>query len=377
MDISDNIAAQMLAHELRGPLAPMKLAVGLLQMQDLEPTILTEASQTMKRQLQQMEHLISDLLDASRIAHGKIELKIETIDLSDVIQRAVEIVYPIVQDKQQELTLDLPSIPLVLECDEIRMAQIIANLLTNAAKYTQTTGSICLSVKRVRDGAVIEVRDNGVGMESESLPDLFATFTQEQRSRQHSMGGLGLGLSLVKQLVELHQGTVKAESEGAGLGSVFTVWLPCLEIDATVEAAEVKVTPAAEGPAPSRRVLIVEDTAGIARLTAILFEKLGHLPVITSDGRSAIKKYAEMRPDIVVLDLELPDMSGLEVTREIRRLDPHDATLIVALTGHGDDEHRRLAKQSGCDHYLVKPVDIRELRKLGIHPKLASTSGTH
>lgn len=367
----------MLAHELRGPLAPMKLAVGLMQMRDLEPTVLAEASQTMKRQLQQMEHLISDLLDASRIAHGKIELKIDTIDLADVIHRAIEIVHPIVQDKQQELLLDLPASPIVLEGDEIRLAQIIANLLTNAAKYTEREGSIWLSVKRVRDAAVIEVRDNGVGMESESLPDVFSSFTQEQRSRQHSMGGLGLGLSLVKQLVELHRGSVKAESEGAGLGSVFSVMLPCLENDKAIESVEANPTRELKEPSPPRRVLIVEDTAGIARLTAILFEKLGHLPMIASDGRSAINKYAEVRPDIVVLDLELPDMSGLEVTREIRRLDPHDATLIVALTGHGDDEHRWLAKESGCDHYLVKPVDIRELRKLGTHPKLVTTNSTH
>ncbi len=363
----------MLAHELRGPLAPMELAVALLQMDDLRPSIVAEARETMKRQLHQMSHLISDLLDASRIAHGKIELKKETLDLAAVIHRAVEIVHPLIQDKAQELTLDIPAAPIKLIGDEIRLAQIFANLLTNASKYTDREGSIWLSIRRVRDQVVVKIRDNGVGIEADLLPNLFIAFTQEQRSRQYSMGGLGLGLSLVKQLVELHEGTVKAESEGAGRGSLFSVTLPSLEEQEDVQNIELNETQEAEMDQPSRRVLIVEDSAGIARMTAILFKKLGHLPEIALDGGTAIKKYKELQPEIVLLDLMLPDMSGLEVTQEIRRLDLNNATLIVVLTGHGDDEHRQLAKESGCDEYLVKPVDVRDLKELATHPKLMTT----
>ncbi|QDT33264.1 ATP-binding protein [Thalassoglobus polymorphus] len=366
----------MLAHELRGPLAPMELAVALLQMDDLQPSVVAEARETMKRQLHQMSHLISDLLDASRIAHGKIELKKETLDVTAVIHRAVETVHPLILDKAQDLTLDIPVEPTKLLGDEIRLAQIFANLLTNASKYTDREGSIWLTVRRVRDQVVIEIRDNGVGIEAGSLPNLFIAFTQEQRSSHHSMGGLGLGLSLVKQLVELHQGTVKAESEGAGRGSLFTVTLPSLEDQENVQSIEMNATQEAEMAQLSRRVLIVEDSAGIARMTAILFKKLGHLPEIALDGGTAIKKYKELQPEIVLLDLMLPDMSGLEVTQEIRRLDPHDATLIVVLTGHGDDEHRQLAKESGCDEYLVKPVDVRDLKELATHPKLMTPNGS-
>lgn len=367
----------MLAHELRGPLAPMELAVALLQMDDVKPTVAGEARGTMKRQLQQMKRLISDLLDASRIAHGKIEIKQDSLDLTDVIHRAVEIVHPLIQDKLQELELDICDEPLVVHGDEIRLAQVFANLLTNASKYNDRKGKIWLRARRERDMAVIEVRDNGVGIETDLLPDMFSTFAQEQRSRQHSMGGLGLGLSLVKQLVELHGGTVNAESEGADKGSVFAVCLPAVEPEPIRDDIESELTEDGGHAAPSRRVLVVEDTAGIARITAILFEKLGHTADVALDGATAIQKYEQSRHQIVVLDLELPDMSGLDVTREIRQIDAADNTLIVALTGHGDEEHRRKARESGCDEYLVKPVDVRDLEVLGTHPKLMATNGHH
>jgi len=367
----------MLAHELRGPLAPMELAIGLLQMEDVKPAVVEEACGTMKRQLQQMKRLVSDLLDASRIAHGKIGIKPATLDLTSVIHRAVEIVQPLVQDKLQELELDICGGPLAIHGDEIRLAQVFANLLTNASKYNGRKGKIWLRTRRERDMAVIEVSDNGVGIEADLLPDVFSTFAQEERSRHHSMGGLGLGLSLVKQLVELHGGTVKAESEGADKGSVFVVCLPAIEPEPVLVSVEPDLTEDGKQAAPSRNVLIVEDTAGIARITAILFEKLGHTAEIAHDGATAIQKYKALQPEIVVLDLTLPDMSGLDVTKEIRQIDTANKTLIVALTGHDDDEHRRKARESGCDEYLVKPVDIRVLKGLGTHPKLMAANGNH
>ena len=362
----------MLAHELRGPLAPMELAVGLLQMDDLDPSLIRESCETMKRQLDQMKHLINDLLDASRIVHGKIDLKKETLDLTHVLNRAIETVNPFIREKQQDLKLELSDTPIFLEGDEIRLTQVFANLLTNASKYTDKKGTIWLNTKQDRDAAVIEVCDNGFGIDPELLQDVFSTFTQEQRSKLHSNGGLGLGLSLVKQLVELHQGSVSADSEGADRGSVFSVRLPALESEENSTFAESESTSLSSQNNPSRRVLIIEDTAGIARMISLLFEKLGHAPLVATSGATAIRMFQETPPEIVVLDLMLPDMSGLEVARELRRLDQKNSTLIVALTGHNDDEHRQQARKHGCDEYFVKPIDILDLQELATHPKLMS-----
>lgn len=367
----------MLAHELRGPLAPMQFAASLLQMDDLNSSVLAEARQTMKRQLHHMERLISGLLDTSRIAHGKIELKKETLDLASVMERAVEFTYPLIQENKQDLIINQTDETLSLNADLIRLIQVLANLLTNASKYTQAGGTIWLSSKRFRDKVVVEVRDNGVGIAAEMLPHVFSSFAQEQRSRERSMGGLGLGLSLVKQLVELHEGSVEAQSEGAGMGSTFTITLPALAVtEKTREPQAAAELSAADefSISPARSVLVVDDMAGIARMTARLLEKLGHLPVIALDGKSAIKKYQELPQDIVILDLMLPDMSGMQVIRELRQLDVANATLIVVLSGHSDDEHRRIAAESGCDIYLVKPVDVRTLADLATHPKLMTLS---
>ncbi|WP_417378445.1 ATP-binding protein [Gimesia sp.] len=366
----------MLAHELRGPLAPMELAVGLLQMDDLSPALIRESRETMQRQLHQMKHLINDLLDASRIAHGKIELKKEILDLADVLNRAIETVNPFIREKQQDLKLELPDTPIFLEGDEIRLTQVFANLLTNASKYTDNKGTIWLNTKQDRDAAVIEVCDNGFGIDPELLQDVFTTFTQEQRSKLHSKGGLGLGLSLVKQLVELHQGSVSADSEGADRGSVFSVRLPALEPEENYTFAESDSMALSSQNIPSRRVLIIEDTAGIARMISLLFEKLGHEPQVAPNGATAIRMFQETTPEIVVLDLMLPDMSGLEVAQELRRLDQKNSTLIVALTGHSDDQHRNQAREHGCDEYFVKPIDMQVLQELATHPKLMTINGS-
>ena len=364
----------MLAHELRGPLAPMGLALTLLERDDADASMVEEARKTLRRQLHQLTHLVNDLLDASRIAHDKIELKKKTLDLANVIDRSIEIVNPLIIEKSQQLKLELSDLPIVIFGDEIRLAQIFSNLLTNASKYTSEHGTIWLTTKQIGDEVFVEVRDDGIGIDPDLLPDVFSAFAQEQRSRQYSLGGLGLGLSLVKQLVERHDGIVTAESDGVDQGSCFTVKLPAIESTEIGDSSSSVGVEEPDEPIPSRRVLVVEDTAGIARMTAILLEKLGHLPAIALDGSTAIEKYKEIRPEIVVLDLTLPDISGLEVTKEIRRIDMNDETLIVALTGHSDQKTRRLAKQSGCDEFLVKPIDIRDLKKLATHPKLMTTN---
>ncbi|REJ96322.1 MAG: response regulator [Planctomycetota bacterium] len=367
----------MLAHELRGPLAPMQFAVALLERDDVDITMIGEVRETLKRQLQQMSRLISDLLDASRLAYGKIELKRETVELSTIVERAVELVRPLISQKRQELVVEFNEESIALDGDLIRLTQVFANLLTNAAKYTEEEGKIWLTCARERDSVVVDVRDNGVGIEPDLLADIFSTFTQEQRSRKRSMGGLGLGLSLVKQLVELHGGSVRAASAGANKGSTFSVNLPVLDPYVPKDGSEAdSPTSLQDISAPPRFVLVVEDAAGVARITALLLQSLGHSPTIAGDGRSAIQQYQESGPEMVILDLELPDMNGLEVARELRRLDTHNQTLIVALTGHGDDEHRRLAEENGCDEYLVKPVGLNELARLAIHPKFLAENGS-
>lgn len=366
----------MLAHELRGPLGPMNYALAILEMENVDTTIIAEARETLKRQVQQMAHLINDLLDASRIAHGKIDLKRTRVSLSELVERAVEIALPLIREKSHDLNFEYSQTSIFLEGDEIRLIQVFANLLTNAAKYTEEGGAIWLSTELEGDQARIEVRDNGIGIEADLLPHIYGTFIQEQRSRTHSRGGLGLGLSLVKQLIDLHDGTVEAASEGAGKGCTFTVRLPALE-PIVAEKLENDEAPGITVAVKPRRVLIVDDTACIAKITARLFQIMGHEPIIALDGKSAIQKFQELLPEIVVLDLILPDMSGFDVAQEIRTLDGNNQTLIVAQTGSSDGKNRQHAQEAGFDEYLVKPVGMTDLRKLATHPRLQEVNRVH
>ncbi|GAA5505188.1 ATP-binding protein [Novipirellula caenicola] len=358
----------MLAHELRGPLAPLTYAASLLQLEPLDANVLQDVRETISRQLQQMTYLINDLLETARVAHGKIELRREKVFFREILNRALEIVRPLVKDKAQNLHIDHTHDLELLDVDIVRLTQVLANLLTNASKYTDEKGSIWVSTSHLRDRFVITVRDNGIGISEETLPDVFSTFTQEQRSKDYAKGGLGLGLSLVKQLIELHGGSVNASSAGPGRGSVFSVSVPVVQPSATADAGGGSLTPDSEIRAAGRtgqRVLVVDDTAGSAKITALLLKKLGFDPHIASDGATAIKRFAELSPQIVLLDLTLPDMSGFSVAQQIRRETALENVLIVALTGHSDQKHRSLATESGFDEYFVKPVDIHVLKRLG------------
>ncbi|MCA9133389.1 MAG: response regulator, partial [Planctomycetales bacterium] len=373
----------MLAHELRGPLAPMQHALTILGMDNVDRNDIADARKTLQRQLQQMSHLIGDLLDASRIVHGKINLASTRVNLSEVVERAIEISRPLLHEKSHTFRCDVHSTPIHIDGDLIRLTQVVANLLSNAAKYTEDGGVIELGIRREGDRAVIEVRDNGIGLEAELIPQIFDTFVQEQRGRIHSQGGLGLGLSLVKQLVELHRGTVHAESLGPGQGSTFVVRLPAVEASsegdiesADGETAEEEIMEY-EDFAMQRRVLVVDDTAGIAKITARLFQMLGHETLIALDGKAALEKFQQFTPHIVVLDLMLPDMSGFAVAQAMRALGHYPRPLIVAQTGNSDAKNRQQAQEAGFDEYLVKPVHVAELRKLGSHRKLQAAGEPH
>lgn len=362
----------MLAHELRGPLAPIQLAANVLQIELQADAKATEAVQTIDRQIKHLSRLVSDLLDASRIAHGKIELKKAPASLDSILKRALEIARPLVTQKNQQITVTNRQPSLRLEADEIRLTQVIANLLTNASRYTSDAGQIWVTADLEEDQAVIEVRDDGIGIEEETLPHIFETFTQESRARQHAAGGLGLGLSLVKQLVELHLGEVEARSCGPGAGAAFVVRLPALGSAGQPSSGR----PAPEGASSllttPRRILVVDDAAGSAKITAHLLEILGHEAAVARDGASAMRCYEQLSPEIVILDVIMPDMSGMDLARRIRSASSKPP-LLVALTGNDSEELREEADEAGFDAYLVKPIAIDQLQDLAAHPKLDAT----
>jgi signal transduction histidine kinase/DNA-binding response OmpR family regulator len=350
----------MLGHELRNPLAPIRSAVEVLRRQGLDHPGLRTARDMIDRQVQLMVRLVDDLLDVARITRGKIQLRKEPVEMAAVAARAVETSRPLIDERRHALTVSVPDEPLWVAGDAARLAQVIANLLNNAAKYTEPGGRIELAVGRDGDCAVVRVRDTGVGLPPETLSSVFDLFTQVDRSLDRAQGGLGIGLTLVRRLVELHGGRVEAHSAGAGQGSEFIVTLPCLT-DAPQPAAEPP--PARVEAGGPRRVLVVDDNVDGAESLATLLKLLGHEVHVAHDGPAALRATADVRPEVVFLDIGLPGMDGYEVARRLRRPGRNEA-LLVALTGYGQDEDRRRSREAGFDHHLVKPVDPAVLEEL-------------
>jgi PAS domain S-box-containing protein len=348
----------MLAHELRNPLAPILHAVNALR--DLEPgsTKAEWCQQVIERQVLHLSRLVDDLLDISRITQGKVKLQKEPLDLRAIVNRAVETVRPFVESRRHELLLNLPSEPMALEGDLVRLAQVVANLLHNAAKYTQNGGRIELDAERLDGHVVLRIRDNGIGIPDEMLGRIFDLFTQVDRSLSRSEGGLGVGLTLVRSLVAMHGGTVAAHSNGPGQGTEFEIQLPALD--------QVETAPETSLERPTqtvrRRVLVVDDNADSAESLAMILEIRGHQARIAADGPQALEVARELRPEVVMLDIGLPGMDGYEVARRLRA--EHDGLLLIALTGYGQDEDRRRSKEAGFDHHLVKPVDFALLQEV-------------
>jgi PAS domain S-box-containing protein len=346
----------MLAHELRNPLAPILHAVNALRQLEPGSSKAEWCQEVIERQVLHLSRLVDDLLDISRITQGKVKLQKERVDLHSVITRAVETVRPFVESRRHELVLDLPAEPMVLEGDLMRLAQVVANLLHNAAKYTQNGGRIELGAERQNGEMVLRVRDNGIGIPDEMLGRIFDLFTQVDRSLSRSEGGLGVGLTLVRSLVTMHDGSVAARSEGPGQGTELEIRLP-----ASVHMEELMET-APENPAPpaSRKVLVVDDNADSAESLAMILSLRGHEARTALDGQEALAVAREFRPEVVMLDIGLPGMDGYEVARRLRA--DYDGILLVALTGYGQDEDRRRSKEAGFDHHLVKPVDFEVLQ---------------
>ncbi|HEU4580044.1 MAG TPA: ATP-binding protein [Polyangiaceae bacterium] len=346
-----------LAHELRNPLAPIRTGMDLLAQSPEEPAR-AQTLGVMRRQISHMVRLIDDLLDVSRITRGKLELKRERVSLASVISSAIEASRPLIERKQHTLQVAVSDSSLVFDADHTRIAQVIGNLLNNASNYTPAGGRIELSAEREGEWAVIQVRDNGIGIPRDRLEDVFEMFSQVNRTLERSQGGLGIGLALVRSLVAMHGGTVRAESAGADLGSTFTVRLP-------LAASAVQQAPAAESAEPpaerSRRILVVDDNEDAADLLRLVLEQAGYLTQTAYDGPSALTMVESFRPQIVILDIGLPGMSGYEVARALRQDARFAALALIALTGWGTPGDKQKAQEAGFDLHLTKPVDARGL----------------
>jgi PAS domain S-box-containing protein len=351
----------MLAHELRNPLAPIRTAAEVLKVCEPVGPGVREAREVIERQVQQLARLVDDLLDVSRITRGKVRLETAAVDLASVVARAVETSRPLVEARRHRLETALPDAPVLVRGDLARLVQVIANLLTNAAKFTDAGGEIRLEVTAEGREAVIRVRDDGIGIPAELLPRIFDLFAQGDRALDRSQGGLGIGLTLVRQLVALHGGRVEARSEGPGKGSELVVRLPLSE---TAEGAPG--APAEDGrrAGGGLRVLVVEDNVDAADMLSLMLRLAGHETRVVHDGASAPDAAVAFLPHVVLCDIGLPGVSGYEVARRLRERPELASTRLVALTGYGQDEDRRRAREAGFDHHFVKPVEPRALEAL-------------
>jgi len=366
----------MLAHELRNPLAPIRNAVHLMRMKALQDPQMCLARDVIERQLSQLTRLVDDLLDVSRITRGKINLTRQPLKVSELIARAVETVEPIIQGRSQVLTVELPEQPPVVDGDCMRLTQAIANVLGNAAKYTDAGGSIVLQVcARARD-VEIRVRDTGIGIPAEVLPKIFDLFTQLDQRMERPQSGLGIGLALVRRLVEMHGGSVSAHSEGAGRGSEFVICLP-LMTPAVLPAVGDQLTAECQAARPQhRRILVADDNLDALESLAALLALNGHEVHRAQDGAAALQAAMRHRPEVIFLDIGMPQMDGYEVARRIRAHEWGKELLLIAVTGWGQESDRQRSFAAGFDFHLVKPVDLEKLNQLLSKVSAADTAAT-
>ena len=351
----------MLSHELRNPLAPILNAVDVLERAAPgDHDVMSKYRGIIGRQVQHMKRLLDDLLDVSRVSQAKIQLRREPLELGALLLQAVDVSRPMIVEKRQELSLTLAPGPLPLEADPTRLVQVFANLLNNAAKYTDVGGHITLTVKAENGEAVVRVRDDGMGMTPELLARAFDLFVQETRSLDRAQGGLGIGLTMVRTLVKMHGGSVRASSEGPGRGSEFVVTLP-LEPGAAMPATPE--APPRSAPTGPLRVLVVDDNEDAAQSIAFLLEMAGHQVTVAYEGAGALAAAASVPPDLVVIDIGLPGMDGYAVAAHLRAAG-HTRAVLVALSGYGQDNHLRRSTEVGFDHHLVKPIDFELVEKV-------------
>lgn len=349
----------MLSHELRNPLAPIRTAIEVIRRVAPPHPNLQWAMDVTDRQVKHLTRLVEELLDVARISQGKIVLQTEPLDLLDVIAHGIETVRPSIDTRRQTLTLKLPEAPVWLRGDFARLSQVVANLLNNATKYTDDGGHIHLGLTVEEGKAVFSVRDDGIGIDKELLPNVFELFEQGHRTLDRSQGGLGVGLTLVQRLVELHNGHVEAHSQGVGKGSEFFVYLPCLS---EVKAPDETAGSLEEAVSARRcRVLVVDDNVDAAETIGMFLKLLGHEVKTAADGEVALASAPVYAPDVVVLDIGLPTLDGYEVARRLRQIPQTRDALLVALTGYGQESDRAMALEAGFDKHLIKPADPQAL----------------
>lgn len=360
MDTRKNEFLAMLGHELRNPLAPIRNVVQIMKAQGFTDSKLEWGLNVIDRQVSHVARLLDDLLDVARIMQDKIVLKLERFDFTEVVDSAVESSRPLIETRAQELNISSPKIPQWVEGDRVRLTQVFTNILNNAAKYTEKGGKIMLNVTLEGACIVAKVRDTGIGIPAEVLPRVFDLFTQAERSIDHSQGGMGIGLTLVRRLVEMHKGVVTVSSAGIGQGSEFTVRLPLSTVAPVTESpkAELSLLPA------KLRILVVDDYRDAAQSLALMLQTKGYEVITAECGEQGIERAMNFLPQVVLLDIGLPDIDGYEVAKRLRQLpEIHDAVLI-ALTGYGQPEDQERSKAAGFNHHLLKPVDPETLSAL-------------
>ncbi|MGQ0654969.1 MAG: response regulator [Betaproteobacteria bacterium] len=354
----------MLSHELRNPLAPIRNAVEVIRRIAPSDPKLAMARDVVDRQVTVLARLVEELLDVSRISQGKISLKREVVELSRIIAQSVETARPLIDSRKQELSVRMSPTPVWVSGDDSRLSQIVANLLNNAAKYTPEGGAIELEVASRAGEALITVRDTGAGIEKELLPRVFELFVQGDRSLDRGQGGLGIGLTLVKRLVEMHQGQVEVESDGVGKGSTFRVTLPCIgEVRREEPAPQPLAARREASNVYGRRVLVVDDNSDAAETTAAFLRLEGHEVKTVNDGHQALSSVKVFDPHVIVLDIGLPGLDGYAVARELRSRGDTSHTLLIAMTGYGQREDRARAAEAGFDYHFTKPADPREIQE--------------
>jgi signal transduction histidine kinase/CheY-like chemotaxis protein len=351
-----------LAHELRNPLAPLSNALELWSFAKEKPGQLDELRGMMQRQVRQMTRLIDDLLDVSRISRGKISLQTERVDLRGVIGAVVEALRPIAAVNNQRLEVSLPEEPVAIRGDATRISQVVGNVLNNAAKYTPEGGQIVLEVSRQPGNVYISVRDTGCGIPADQLSSIFEMFQQVDQTLDRAQGGLGIGLTLAKRLIELHGGTIDAKSDGPGQGSEFVITLPAETAEPAGEPEPRPSKPPRD--LPRRQILVVDDLAESALTLARMLQAMGQDVATAHDGYAALALLRERKPEVVFLDIAMPGMNGYEVARRIRAANDIEPPLLIALTGYGQDEDRRRAREAGFDFHLTKPTSLEQIASL-------------
>ncbi|MES2398455.1 MAG: PAS domain-containing protein [Pseudomonadota bacterium] len=349
-----------LSHELRNPLAPLRNSISLLRRGGLEGDKLAKIHDIMERQVNHLVRLVDDLLEVSRISRGVLSLRSEQVELAAMVRTAVETSNPLIQSAGHRLVLDIPPEPLWVQGDPVRLAQVLSNLLNNAASYTDAGGTITVKVGRKGNDVCIGVKDTGIGMEPGSISHMFEMFSRGNRDSARNQGGLGIGLALARRLTEMHHGTLEARSEGLGMGTEFTI---CLPLAQTGEEDSAEQT-AGDVRLDKTRVLVVDDNIDAGDTLAVILDMLGAEVRVARNGIEALQTFAAYKPSVVLLDIGMPGMNGYEVARAIRSRFTAHPTVLVALTGWGQEDDRRRASEAGFDHHLLKPAEIEALQKL-------------